>query len=221
MAKVFQNIKNVFTFQGLPEPHLALIYEEGIVKDLPLRNRNKNITMPQLQKSLGSAKSFSIIYHIYGAFYKGKLVFISSSPDKNVFNFYPDENRIEVIPDSTTINHHVPLINTDGLQIGDWFWIYGGNENNLNKQSEMNTSLCYFFFNFAETFFMESPLPPESRMVHIIEIGCAQNCHKALENWAKIGLFDALGGRIFKKTHIKQKITSFERSEYLLSLLRS
>ena len=47
-------------------------------------------------------------------------------------------------------------------------------------------------FNFAETFFMESPLPPEYRIVHIIEIGCAHSWHKAWENWAKICLFGAL-----------------------------
>ena len=58
-------------------------------------------------------------------------------------------------------------------------------------------------FNFAETFFMESPLPPESRMVHIIEIGCAQNCHKAWENWAKICLFVALLTN-FEKTYVGQ-----------------
>ena len=46
---------------------------------------------------------------------------------------------------------------------------------------------------------MESPLPPGSKMVHIIEIGCAQNGHKAWKNWAKIGLFGARGGGIFKK----------------------
>ena len=59
-------------------------------------------------------------------------------------------------------------------------------------------------FNFAEILFMERLLPPESKMVLIIEIGCAQNCHKALENWAKIGLFGALGEEILKKTDIKQ-----------------
>ena len=51
---------------------------------------------------------------------------------------------------------------------------------------------------------MESHLPPESRMVHIIEIDCEKKCHKALKNWAKIGLFGALGGGILKKTHNKQ-----------------
>ena len=66
------------------------------------------------------------------------------------------------------------------------------------------------FFDFAETFFMESPLPPESKMVHIIEISCAQNCRKALENWAKISLFVALGGGILKNTQAKQ----FETKNY-------
>ena len=51
---------------------------------------------------------------------------------------------------------------------------------------------------------MESPLPPESRMVYIIEIGCSQNRRKAWENWDKIGLFGALGGGILKKTQVKQ-----------------
>ena len=80
------------------------------------------------------------------------------------------------------------------------------------------------FFNFAETFFMESPLPPESKMVHIIEIGCVQNCHKAWENWAKICLFAALSGGILKKlkrSNSRPKIISVEPNEYLLSLLRS
>ena len=54
---------------------------------------------------------------------------------------------------------------------------------------------------------MESPLPPESKMMHIIGIGCAQNCHKACEKWAKIGLFGASGGGILKKTHTKQFAT--------------
>ena len=71
---------------------------------------------------------------------------------------------------------------------------------------------------------MESPLPPESRIVHIIEIGCLQNCDKALENWAKISLFVALGGGILKKikrSNSRIKIISFEPNEYLLILLRS
>ena len=71
---------------------------------------------------------------------------------------------------------------------------------------------------------MQSPLPPESRMVHIIEIGCAQNCHKAWKNWAKIGLFVALGEGILKKlkrSNPRPKIISVEPNEYLLSLLRS
>ena len=63
---------------------------------------------------------------------------------------------------------------------------------------------------------MESPLPPKSKMVHIIEIGCAQNCRKALENWAKISLFVALGGGILKKTQAKQ----FETKNYSLRAKR-
>ena len=61
-------------------------------------------------------------------------------------------------------------------------------------------------------------------MVHIIEIGCAQNCHKALENCAKIGLFGAHGGRNLKKvlsSNSRPKFISFESIEHLLSLLRS
>ena len=50
---------------------------------------------------------------------------------------------------------------------------------------------------------MEIPLPAEFRMVHIIEIGCAQNCCKAWKNWAKIGLFGAVEGGILKKTYTK------------------
>ena len=72
---------------------------------------------------------------------------------------------------------------------------------------------------------MESPLPPESRMVHIIEIGCAQNCHKARKIWAKIGLFGAPRGGILKKLipsySSRSKIIGFEANEYLLSLLTS
>lgn len=80
-------------------------------------------------------------YYIYGAFYNGKLVLISSSPDKNIFNFYPDENRIEVVPNSNIINHHIPLHTSDGLQVGNWFWIFGGNENDhFSQQSKMNTN---------------------------------------------------------------------------------
>ena len=46
---------------------------------------------------------------------------------------------------------------------------------------------------------MESPFPPESKMVHIIEISCTQNCHEAWENSTKIGLFVALDEGILKK----------------------
>ena len=63
---------------------------------------------------------------------------------------------------------------------------------------------------------MENPLPFESRMVHIIEIGCAQNCPKAWENWAQIGLFGAFGGGILKKlkrSNFRPKIISFEPNE--------
>ena len=70
---------------------------------------------------------------------------------------------------------------------------------------------------------MESPLTPESKMVHIIEIGCAQNCQKAQKNWAKISLFGALGKGILKKlkrSDSRPKIISVEPNEYLLSLLR-
>ena len=61
---------------------------------------------------------------------------------------------------------------------------------------------------------MESPLSPESWMVHISEIGCAQNCHKDWENWAQIGLFGTLSGGIFKKNLyqviLDQNIFSYE-----------
>ena len=33
---------------------------------------------------------------------------------------------------------------------------------------------------------MKSPLPPQAKMEHIIEIGCEQNCHKVWTNWVKI-----------------------------------
>ena len=61
---------------------------------------------------------------------------------------------------------------------------------------------------------MESHLPPEFKMVHIIEIGCAQNCHKAWENCAKIGIFGALGGGILKKSYkaiLDQKILALSQ----------
>ena len=72
------------------------------------------------------------------------------------------------------------------------------------------------FSNFAETFFMESPLPLESRMVHIIEIGFVQNCDKAWGNWAQIGLFVTLVREILKKTQAKQ----FETKNYSLRAKR-
>ena len=75
------------------------------------------------------------------------------------------------------------------------------------------------FFSFAEKFFLESHLLHESKLLHIIEIVCTQNYHKALENWSKIGLFGALGGRILTK--LIPKTMSCESNEYLLSLLRS
>ena len=148
-CKLRKNIKILFLFQGLPQLHLALIYEEGFIKDLPLQSRTKNISMPQIQKTFSNPVNMLMFnYHIYGAFYNGKLVLISSSPDKNVFNFYPDENRIDVIPDSNIVNFHVPFSKTKGLQIGDWFWIYGGNEDSLNKRSEMSTnSKIVLFFS--------------------------------------------------------------------------
>ena len=71
---------------------------------------------------------------------------------------------------------------------------------------------------------MESHLPPESKVVHIIEIGCVKNCHKAWKNMAKIGLFVAFSRGILKKlkrSNSRPKIISVELNEYLLSLLRS
>ena len=53
-------------------------------------------------------------------------------------------------------------------------------------------------------------------MEHIIEIGCEQNCHKVCTNWAKIGLFGALGGGILKKlkgSNSRPKIISDEPNE--------
>ena len=85
-------------------------------------------------------------YKIYGAYYDGKLVLISTSPEKNVVHFYPDDDRFEVIPGSSIINYHVPFIKSNGLQIGDWFFIYGGSDYKkntifpLDTKSEMNTN---------------------------------------------------------------------------------
>ena len=46
------------------------------------------------------------------------------------------------------------------------------------------------FTDPAETFSIESPSLPEFGMVLIIEIGCVQNCHKAVEFLYKNEFFD-------------------------------
>ena len=77
--------------------------------------------------------------------------------------------------------------------MGFIYWASGIIHSALDKISLLRLSLGWVeFFNFAETFFMKSPLPPESKMVHIIKIGCAQNCHKTWKKWAKIGRLGAL-----------------------------
>ena len=61
---------------------------------------------------------------------------------------------------------------------------------------------------------MKSPLPPESKIVHIIEIGCALSCHKALENWSKIDLFGAFSEGILKKlkpSNLDQKLLALSK----------
>ena len=49
------------------------------------------------------------------------------------------------------------------------------------------TRVSRIFTDPAETFSIKSPLFSEFRMMHIIEIGCVQNCHKAFDflpkNW--------------------------------------
>ena len=80
------------------------------------------------------------------------------------------------------------------------------------------------FLKFCWNIFYGKPFASESRMVHFIGIGCAQNCHKAWENWTQIGLFGAVGGEILKKlisSNSRPKIISLEPNEYLLSLLRN
>ena len=43
------------------------------------------------------------------------------------------------------------------------------------------------FPGFTLTFITERPLPPELKLVLIIEIGCEMNCHNPVENFVKNG----------------------------------
>ena len=47
---VINNLTKIISdFDGFPGLHLALIYEEGFIKDLPLQSWTKNISLPSLQ----------------------------------------------------------------------------------------------------------------------------------------------------------------------------
>ena len=90
----------------------------------------------------------------------------------------------------------------------------------LNKANKWLVNLGWVeIFDLDATFGIENPLPPEFRKVHIIEIRCVQNCHKASKKWA------LSAEEFWKNSHLlsnsRPKSINFEPNEYLLSLLRS
>ena len=106
-----------------------MITNSGFIEDYT-NDGEKNRTFPNLKQTYYSdyfpgVKAFkSIPYDIFGVYHNNFLHFISCDTEKSVKIYHIDNHRMESIPDSKIPNVH--LLNVKGLQVGKYFWIFGG-----------------------------------------------------------------------------------------------
>ena len=121
--------------QSFVKSSYLMITESGFVRELSFNHKQKPMEFPKFQKT--NAKECSLIddgafgcvsHHFFASYYRQNIYYFSTNPNKNVVkqNILRDKNHHREIPKSQITNPSFNKGIVYSIQVGEFFWIFGG-----------------------------------------------------------------------------------------------